>query len=147
MTRDGGAVVKKPCRLCGASREERPFKLGGNICRPCDSAEAVRWARRNREKKRLTNNRYHSSISDRRAAKTRQYRERNPLRRAAHQAVQTALRNGSLVRRPCAVCGATRAHAHHDDYNKPLAVAWLCHPHHMERHSMLAARAKETKHG
>lgn len=111
-------------------------------CGPCQSAAAVEYAKRNRERKRATNNAYHARISNKRAEATAAYRARHPEKHAAHQAVQTALRNGTLQRQPCQECGSPKAHAHHDDYTLPLAVNWLCHSHHMERHAMLAARAK-----
>lgn len=53
---------------------------------------------------------------------------------AAHDAVETALRNGSLVRQPCELCGAERVDAHHDDYSQPLQVRWLCRGHHLAHH-------------
>lgn len=46
--------------------------------------------------------------------------------------VRTAIRNGSIKRKPCQVCGE-RAEAHHEDYRKPLKIIWLCHKHNMER--------------
>ena len=46
-----------------------------------------------------------------------------------------AIRNGDLVRQPCEVCGTTRnINAHHDDYEKPLEVRWLCASHHVRHH-------------
>lgn len=49
-------------------------------------------------------------------------------------AVQHAVRDGILKRQPCESCGASgfgrgglpRTQAHHDDYNKPFNVRWLC---------------------
>lgn len=49
------------------------------------------------------------------------------------------VRRGKIKRGPCEVCGAEKAHAHHDDYGKPLAVRWLCPFHHRQHH------AEETK--
>lgn len=60
--------------------------------------------------------------------------ERHPIKRAAHVMVGNALRCGQLNRQPCEVCGVEKAHAHHDDYSKPLDVRWLCPTHHAEWH-------------
>ncbi len=58
----------------------------------------------------------------------------SPLKRRARTLIGNALRNGTVVRKPCEVCGELKAQAHHDDYNKPLAVRWLCQKHHTEHH-------------
>ena len=42
-------------------------------------------------------------------------------------------RRGKLVPKPCEVCGGL-AEKHHDDYDKPLSVRWLCRYHHRELH-------------
>jgi hypothetical protein len=111
------------------------------VCGPCESRIATDWARRNRDKKRASNNKWHAAHSSQRASRTASWRSSHPEKKAAHQAVQTAVRNRGLVKSPCQVCGrAIRIHAHHDDYSKPLDVIWLCHEHHMARHAMLAAR-------
>jgi len=62
----------------------------------------------------------------------------------AHHAVEIALREGTLVRPDrCEKCrkkpsnlrnGKTAIQAHHDDYNKPLVVRWLCKRCHFEWH-------------
>lgn len=45
-------------------------------------------------------------------------------------------RRGKLVSRPC-WCGAP-AEMHHDDYTRPLDVAWLCREHHLLLHRRVA---------
>lgn len=52
----------------------------------------------------------------------------------AHQRVQNAIRSGKLMRKNCEKCERS-GHAHHDDYNKPLIVRWLCNKHHKQIHN------------
>lgn len=60
----------------------------------------------------------------------------------AHGMTEKAIARGLLVAEPCEVCGITGVmadgrnliQAHHDDYNKPLDVRWLCQEHHHEWH-------------
>ena len=45
----------------------------------------------------------------------------------AHIAVAKAKKNGTLLIKDCELCGAhTNIEAHHEDYNKPLDVIFLC---------------------
>ena len=52
--------------------------------------------------------------------------------------VWKAIRDGSLVKQPCARCGNPKAVAHHEDYDKPLGVIWLCGKCHSARHRELS---------
>lgn len=63
--------------------------------------------------------------------------------RRARQDVANALRCGELERLPCEVCGRTPAQAHHDDYDQPLEVRWLCLEHHREEHGHGGTRRAE----
>lgn len=64
--------------------------------------------------------------------------QENKLKKIAHQKVAYAIQKGELVRQPCEKCGTTEnVVAHHEDYNKPLEVVWLCKFHHKERHAEL----------
>lgn len=38
---------------------------------------------------------------------------------------------------PCERCGAERADRHHDDYDKPLDIRWLCRTCHIQHHAEL----------
>lgn len=69
-----------------------------------------------------------------RTAKMRKsWQEKNKIKRAAHIITGNALRSGILKKQPCQKCG-NKAEAHHEDYNYPLDVIWLCKRHHAERH-------------
>lgn len=59
-------------------------------------------------------------------------RKNQPEKYRARNAVGNAVRNGRLVRQPCAICGDQNTEAHHKDYSKPLDVEWLCFKHHRE---------------
>lgn len=64
------------------------------------------------------------------AEHARLYRLRNREKTAAQNAVCYAIRKGTLVRGPCALCGSTdRVHAHHSSYaaKDRLKVTWLCY--------------------
>ena len=63
----------------------------------------------------------------------------------AHQIYVLALEKGILVRaESCESCGATgRIEGHHDSYDAPLFVRWLCHRCHYNWHqNNTAAQAK-----
>ncbi len=45
-----------------------------------------------------------------------------------------ALATGKLAKQPCVICGAPESQMHHENYNKPLEVVWLCQKHHKAVH-------------
>lgn len=55
-------------------------------------------------------------------------------REASHRVVAIALSVGWLTRADCEQCGASDTVAHHDDYQRPLDVRWLCHVCHRRWH-------------
>ena len=59
-------------------------------------------------------------------------------KRYAHGQVQIALREARIERGACEVCGAPDAQAHHDDYDRPLDVRWLCTEHHAVEHTVFS---------
>ena len=69
------------------------------------------------------------------------WEKRNPKKKRASNMVSNAVRDGKLIKQPCEKCGHKKVEAHHDDYDKPLDVRWLCKKHHHEHH--VNARAKE----
>jgi hypothetical protein len=56
----------------------------------------------------------------------------------ARNAAQARVRRGKVQRQPCEVCGAVEVEMHHEDYDKPLEVRWLCRKHHRELHRKAA---------
>jgi hypothetical protein len=62
------------------------------------------------------------------------YKLKNKEKEFAHNAVEVAVNNGSLIKTPCVKCGDVKSEGHHEDYSKPLEVIWLCKKHHLEIH-------------
>jgi hypothetical protein len=50
---------------------------------------------------------------------------------------QKALKTGEIIRQSCQLCGAPNSVAHHEDYDQPLTITWLCRSHHVKRHREL----------
>lgn len=94
------------------------------------SATDVAWVASERERQRKKQAGYR--LAGLAAPTTKEIRdrwnERNKHKRAAHFAMQRAIRSGKLIRASsCEQCGATgRIEGHHTDYSKPLDVQWLC---------------------
>lgn len=64
-------------------------------------------------------------------------RAKNPLRTKSVAAFNYFIRCGKIIRKPCVVCGSEKSQGHHEDYNKPFDVIWLCSYHHKETHGRI----------
>ncbi|UOF77116.1 restriction endonuclease pacI-beta-alpha-metal hnh motif 1.97A [Caudoviricetes sp.] len=107
-----------------------------NKCKECTKNDATTHRNKNLEKIRAYD-RARGKIPERAKAAqeiTAAWRKADTRRVAAHNAVTRAVRKGLLVRCPCVRCGEQKSLAHHEDYDKPLEVMWLCQPCHKQRH-------------
>ena len=97
------------------------------------TAEKQQWTEKNREKVHETK---------------RQWREKSADKIAAHRKARYALRKGRLVKGACARVeeGACRGRIemHHEDYEQPLDVTWLCSKHHGETRRRQSTPRKGT---
>jgi hypothetical protein len=148
--------MKKVCRQCGVEQRMADYyrhpNMGDghlNVCKSCVRANVRANYQRNREHYQEyergranlphrveARDAYQQTPAGKVAARRahRRFIERNPIKRQAQVMVGNALRDGRLARQPCEVCCNAKAHAHHDDYSKPLDVRWLCTTHHAEWH-------------
>jgi hypothetical protein len=74
--------------------------------------------------------------AERQPLKTRTYLVSDGQRKKAHchVLVKEALEQGTLIKGLCGTCQAVDVVGHHNDYDKPLEVEWLCRKHHMDAH-------------
>jgi hypothetical protein len=63
----------------------------------------------------------------------------NPKAVWAARCLRSALRRGLIERGVCEVCGDPQTDGHHEDYDKPMVVRWLCRKHHRAAHAALKA--------
>lgn len=143
-----------PCCVCG-TRFEPTGK--GRRCPPCRLTYDRAWrAARRAEGKPVSGSdtwspkkrtawkaAYYAKpgVMERKAELMRESRARHPDRASARRKVRHEIEAGRMARQPCERCGVARAHAHHDDYSKPLDVRWLCRKHHDEHHAKAEGRS------
>lgn len=60
--------------------------------------------------------------------------KRPKVKLKARKSIRSRVYIGMTERGDCEVCGAPMAQGHHDDYNKPYEVRWLCSTHHAQWH-------------
>jgi hypothetical protein len=107
-----------------------------NKCKTCTKSDVLEHRNKNLERIREYD-RERGKKPERRASSaaiSQAWRREDPRRQRAHNAVTRAIKKERLVRAPCCRCGSERSLAHHEDYDKPLDVIWLCQPCHKQRH-------------
>jgi len=143
----------KICKDCGTEKEGTEYYGKQNECKDCTKArvkayrlnnlDKVKEYDRNRPNAKERNEKFKLAQNDRmqdpdyreRINKQRKdWADRNLVKRSAHIICGNAIRDKRLIKKPCEVCGKIKADAHHDDYEKPLEVRWLCRKHHAEHH-------------
>lgn len=103
---------KDSCSKCNGPLGSRYKKQ--RYCAECHAA----WSRENRVR--------HSELTD-----------DQRMRANARSYLNTYLRRGYITKNPCIICGSCEVQGHHENYNKPLEVVWLCKPHHRQYHNEL----------
>jgi hypothetical protein len=162
MKVDLNEIKAKLCYACKETKgsnefykcKTRPDGLR-NICKACDSAQSSKrkllWQKENPEKHRQYMNEYQSrpEVKQKEAERYRKRRTENHAvirareiekAKTPHDQARKIFRNavaaGKLKRNSeCEQCGSKEnIEGHHEDYNKPLEVKWLCRKCHRNLH-------------
>lgn len=128
----------KKCFKCGQAKPLADFyrhkKMADghlNKCKECTRADVASHRMQNVDRIRA----YDRARGARQAPEYLvSYRKTHPKAARAHRMVAYHVRAGNLMRQPCEVCGSINSVAHHDDYDKPLVVRWMCQAHHKQWH-------------
>lgn len=103
-----------------------------NKCKVCNKNDVAKHRTENIEKIR----KYDRDRGSRQPLKYLQdYRKKYPKKYKAHSMMNYQIKVGNIKKMPCTECGEERVCAHHDDYDYPLSVRWLCHAHHSQWHA------------
>lgn len=160
------SISAKRCSKCGDIKAINEFykhsgKLDGyfNKCKQCtrndvnnhrvENIEKIREYDRNRPNRLERNKKHNERVKHlmlNESEKYNQYMDSkkywskgNSIKRNAHNKVKRYLTNKGFKPSKCERCGIedVEIQGHHDDYNKPLDVMWLCISCHGERHREL----------
>jgi len=89
------------------------------------------------ENARASRDKYHASEKGRAMTVKSglKYAAKNKKKRSAKGKLAWEIKKGSIKRGCCEKCGTeNQVEGHHDDYDKPLIVRWLCITHHKRWH-------------
>ncbi|QEQ94892.1 hypothetical protein pEaSNUABM56_00093 [Erwinia phage pEa_SNUABM_56] len=126
------------CNKCGEDKPETDYYPRNKVCKECYKKRVLAYQKNEGlEGKRVRCRRYANSEKGLVLSRVRvkRYSEKHPKKRRAKDALNYAVRSGKIKKMPCEICGEKKAHGHHDDYDKPLEVRWLCPIHHKQWHS------------
>lgn len=103
-----------------------------NICRKCQQVRYTKWHYETLKADPIKHEKRKAYY--RQKEKERRLRNKTDPKykkmKAAHTVIAGMVAGGWLTSQPCEVCGKKETEAHHDDYDKPLDVQWLCKKHH-----------------
>jgi len=66
-------------------------------------------------------------------------KEERRRRRIINKRAWDRVRKGEIEKKECERCGEINVEGHHEDYDKPYELMWLCKKCHMERHKELGS--------
>jgi len=126
----------KKCSKCKKEKELKDFRKRGsgyrNDCKECEKVyqELIRekhpkrnkeWRTKNKEKYQETKRNYYK------------YNLEEQKKHKCRRKTQTLIKNGKIEIDLCSKCKEI-AEIHHNDYDNPYDITWLCQEHHKELH-------------
>jgi hypothetical protein len=131
----------KTCFKCGESKPLTEYYKHGqmkdghlNKCKTCTKKDVHVHRHESPSRERILA--YDRARGNRQTLEySKEYRAKYPKKYKAHYIVSYAIKSKKLFREPCEICGNEETDGHHDDYDKPLNVRWLCSEHHHQWHA------------
>ena len=154
-----GVIMEKQCSKCKERKALSEFHIDKKNkdglhcwCKVCRSACSKKYYEEKEEKLRINTRIYYKKHSKESNARNRDYYRRTQKDRldyrkkyykkhlkkeVANHIVSRAIESGILIRpNKCSKCNCEcKPDGHHEDYDKPLEVIWLCKSCHKKHHS------------
>jgi len=128
--------LTKNCSKCGLEKHLYDFSVDQSIksgrrsyCKRCQSLYNISHPYDNNPIKRKD---YDEKYKLTEAYKAKHREDSRKHRLKFPKKVRARLVSLFLSKKPCEICGERKVEAHHEDYDKPLKVRWLCKKHHEE---------------
>jgi len=151
-------MTKKYCRRCDTTKDIEEFHKNKRnpsgvhaACKSCVKFYAKEYYQKNRVKYYWQNKQWREANPERRRESNKRYEGNNPNRRKSslpskgrkqlYDKLNDAVRRGKIMRpNKCSDCNSKiKVEAHHEDYEKPFEVVWLCRACHVKRHHKIPA--------
>jgi hypothetical protein len=153
------AAMAKKVKLCSICKEEKDIFTFqkkctssdgyATICKPCGAAQDRQRRLDNTEKYREKDKRRYQNHTERKKVYKRlaDKKKKHPERVRAKQKLKYYMKSGKIIKpTSCNVCHKERPiDGHHEDYNDPLGIIWLCKPCHTKHHIGKTERADEIR--
>jgi len=116
-------IIKDYCSVCKLKKDYLTrgsnyirydgVKIVYSLCSECNIAQIKKYREKPKQKQKIQNALYLD-------------KKKNKKHHLARWRLHSAIKKGAITRDPCEVCGEVKTEAHHEDYDKPLDVTWLC---------------------
>ena len=125
----------KMCRICGDYKPLDSFSKCKkardglqSYCKDCFSWYSKTYYKSNFREIKIKQRLYKHKTQKERNIYLRNWRIKNPASINAHGKLNYAVKKGIVIKpKNCSICGVEKKlHAHHEDYNYPYSVQWLC---------------------
>lgn len=146
------------CIKCGLDFTPSPSQIRKSyfVCRPCGRIREQRM----RDEAKILGKRiksgtmpyeYHKSYSKQyhlieekrlhRNKRTSLYSKQPHiiLKNGCRRKTRTLVSQGIIIKKTCEECGDQKVQCHHNDYNNPYDIRWLCYKCHLDYHKKLKA--------
>lgn len=137
-------------RVCTICKEAKPLedfhresqnKTTGRSprCKVCNRQRVKRWEEKSRAKLAARSRRIRKEFPEKARALNKRSLELHPEKTHARSVLKAAVRAGRIVKPGhcedcCGEFKVAQLHGHHENYEKPLEVNWLCERCHLARH-------------